>query len=300
MSADLWMILINILLTAFCSITARLGMQVMDPLPFAVLSLLVAAIPLVARSAQTGRLSRLWERRFLLPLAGLGLLATSITSLLLFYAGRTVPASRIVILGQVEILIAILFGALVLKEHVGFAQIGATALILAGMLLALKAGPLERFGRGELMILAMPLCFQLSHLIGKRLLPDLGPDLVSAGRIVYGLAFLLPLIPFLAPASSWARCLESPRAIGLILFQGLIINALSVSLWYTSLVRGDLSKITTLLLTYPLLTLFLAKFIPGLEETVMPMQFVGAALVVAGGSLLSRIPSRAAVKAELL
>jgi drug/metabolite transporter (DMT)-like permease len=265
----------------------------MDPLPYAVLSLTIAVIPLLALPAREGRLSLLWDRRHLAPMMALGFLATAVTSLLLFYAGRTVPASRMVILGQVEILIATAFGALILKEPVGAAQLGATALILAGMAVALKAGSLFTIGRGELMILCMPVCFQLSHLISKRLLPHLGPDLVAAGRTFFGLAFLLPLIPFMAPLASWQRCFSNPRALALLLFQGLIINALSVRLWYTSLATVDLSKITTLLLTYPLLTLALAKFLPGVQEPVAPLQFVGAALVVAGGGLMSRLPSRA-------
>jgi len=263
----------------------------MDPIPFAVLSLSVASMPLILPMILSSRLPLLWDKRYVWSMMALGFLGTTVTSLLLFYAGKTVPASRIVILGQIEIIFSLILGAAVLKEQIGLKQLAATTLILSGMLLALKAGRFTSFGRGDVMILLMPLCFQFSHLISKRLLRELDPTLVSAGRTLYGLLFLLPLV-FYVPASAWAQCLGSGRALGLILFQGLVINSLSLWLWYTSLRRVDLSKLTTLLLTYPLLTLFMAKFLPGMDESVSMGQFFGAALVILGGSFLSKIPSK--------
>lgn len=282
---------VNILITATTSIIARYSMGLMDPIPFAVLSLGVAAIPLLAADFRAGRLSLLWSKGSLGPFLALGLFGTALPSLLLFYAGRTVPASRIVVLAQVEILISMMTGALFLNEKIGRRQFAATALILCGMLIALGAGSVKSLGPGELMILAMPPCFQLSHIFGKRLLPGAGVCLVAGGRTLYGMLLLLPLVPFLAPAASWDRC-RAPQALSLILFQGLVTTALSLRLWYTSLAELDLSKLTTLLLTYPLVTLFLSRALPFLNEPVGPGQFLGAALVLAGGGLMSRLPSQ--------
>lgn len=281
----------NIVITAFCSITARLGMTMMEPIPFAIITLFISLLALAMPLIRSGRLPLLWGKKHVLPLMALGFFGTSITSLLLFYAGKTVPASRIVILGQIEILFSMALGVLFLKERIGFKQIAATTLILSGMLLALKAGNFDSFGRGEMMILCMPLCFQFSHLISKKILPELGTDVVSVGRTAYGILFLIPLIPFFAPAADWINCLNNPRAVTLLIFQGLIINALSIWLWYAALKRTDLSKITTLILTYPLLTLMIAKWLPGFNEQVSGGQFLGAFLVIIGGSFLSQIPS---------
>jgi drug/metabolite transporter (DMT)-like permease len=286
----------NILITGFCSIAARLGMLTMEPLPFAILTQIPAILLLASPLVKAGRLRRLWDPKLLPRLLTLGFLGTSVTSLLLFYAGKTVPASRIVILGQIEILIALAFGALFLKEKVGPAQLAATALVLAGMGLALGAGRMA-LGKGEIMILCMPLCFQVSHLIGKSLLQEAEPELVSAARALYGVVFLLPLVPFLAPRSAWTMPLTRPKDVALILFTGIVINACSLWLWYAALRKVELSKITTLILTYPLVTLAVAPWVPGLNETVTLVQFLGAALVICGGALLSRVPSPSVEKA---
>ena len=286
-------LLTNILITATSSIGARLSMGMMDPIPFAVLTLALASVPLLAGEIQRGRISLLWSGGRLWPFLALGLFGTALPSLLLFYAGKTVPASRIVVLAQVEILISMATGAIFLNEKIGRRKWGATALILTGMLIALGAGAVTSLGRGELLILAMPPCFQLSHIFGKKLLPEMGVSLVAGGRTLYGMLILLPLIPFFVPAESWSRCL-TPPALSLILFQGLITTGLSLWLWYTSLAELDLSKLTTLLLTYPLVTLFLSRILPFLNEPVGPGQFFGAALVLAGGALMSKLPSQEA------
>lgn len=288
--ADLFLVLVNIVLTAFCSIMARLAVSVMEPIPYAVITLGVSALPLIWLAARSGHLSQLWEKRLLLKLMGLGLLGTAVTSVLMFYASRLLPPSRIVILSQSEILYSLFFGAVVLKERIGLRQLAATTLILVGMALALKAGNFVSFGLGEIMILAMPVCYQLSHLIGKRLLPELGPELVAAARTVYGILFLLPLIPFLTTGSSWTNALNAPGFWPMIIVQGFILNALSLWMWYVVLSRADLSRVTTLILTYPLVTLFAIGFIPGLRDSVSAGQFLGAALVVAGGAMLARLP----------
>lgn len=289
--ADLLLVLVNIVITAFCSIMARLAVSVMEPLVFAVLSLTLGALPLLWLAARAGPISRLWDKRLLLKLMGLGFLGTSVTSLLVFYASRIMPPSRIVILSQAEILYSLFFGTVFLKERIGSRQLAATALILMGMALALKAGNFDSFGRGEIMILAMPVCFQLSHLIGKRLLAELGAEMVAAARTVYGIAFLLPLIPWLTLWPAWRDALIVPRNLGLIVVQGIILNALSLWMWYVVLSRVDLSRVTTMILTYPLVTLLAVGFIPGVRDSVSASQFVGAALVVAGGSMLARIPA---------
>lgn len=284
-------LLVNILITATSSIIVRVSMGLMDPIPFAVLSLAIGAVPLLAQDFLRGRISLLWSGGRLGPFLALGLFGTTLPSLLLFYAGKTVPASRIVVLAQVEILISLATGVIFLKEKIGGRQWAATALILIGMLIALGAGSVTSLGRGELLILAMPPCFQLSHVFGKKLLPEAGVYLVAGGRAFYGLLLLLPLIPFFVPAASWNRCL-TPPAISMILVQGLITTACSLGLWYKSLAELDLSKLTTLLLTYPLVTLFLSRVLPFLNEPVGPGQFMGAALVLAGGALMAKLPSQ--------
>ncbi len=287
-SPEICLIIANIMLTSLVSITARIAMGRMDPIPYAVLSLAITGACLAAVEARAGRLNTLLDPRYAKRFLAIGFFGATLPSLLLFHAGQTVPASRMVILCQVEILIAQAFGFFLLKETVGPRQLGAIALILAGMLTALGAEGLPTFGRGEAMVLAMPLTFQLSHLAGKSLSRELPPDSVAGGRSIYGLVLLLPLIPLFR--SDWGACLR-PQSLAILVFQGLVLNALSLALWYRSLARIDLSKLTPLILTYPLLTLAIARVLPGLREPVGARQFAGAAVVIVGGAILSRLPS---------
>ncbi len=190
----------------------------------------------------------------------------------------TTPANA-AILGQVEVVYAIILSRLILKEKITASQLAGTSLVLAGtLLIAFK----ERFTlrwTGDLIMLAVPLMYQVSHLFSKKLPRNVSHVFIASARTLFAALGILPLfaLGFITPVvyikPSW-------ELLGIILAVGIFLTAINNLLWYKALLNMDLSKATVIVLSYPVITALLSHAF-GIEK-IQAYQLTGLVLALAG------------------
>lgn len=216
----------------------------------------------------------LWPRLFAVGFFGSALPIAALVTALKY----TTPANA-AILGQVEAVYTIILSRIFLKEKISLSQLFGTGLVLAGtLLIAYK----ERFTlrwTGDLIVLAIPLSYQVSHLFSKKLPKELSHVFVASARTLFAALGILPvfLLGFVMPVASFTPSLE---LLGIVLAWGLVLTALNNILWYKAILNMDLSKATAIVLSYPVLTALLSAAL-GIEK-IQAYQMTGLGLALAG------------------
>jgi len=200
----------------------------------------------------------------------------------------TTPANA-AILGQVEAVYTVILSRLFLKEKISLSQLFGTGLVLAGtMLIAFK----ERFTlrwTGDLIVLAVPLMYQVSHLFSKKLPKDLDHVFVAAARTLFATLGILPVfaLGFFMPVAEFE---PSFRLLGILLAWGIVLTAVNNVLWYKAILNMDLSKATAIVLSYPVLTAVLSHVF-GIEK-IQAYQVTGLCLALAGAYWVTLLVKR--------
>lgn len=241
-------------LTAFWPITGRRSTELMDPVLFSLCNLLVGGVALAPWLLANGRWRRLVEPGLRLNFAVLGGLGSGMTSVLLTVGVSLTTAANAAIMCQVEVLYSVILSALMLGERVSLRQGAASTLVVLGTALILGKDLGTPHWKGDLLILATPWMFQLSHVFTKRLPADVEVVTIAAARTLYGAAVLVPL-------AAWKLATGEPRfefgaeSAALIAFHGAILSAATVVLFYRAIRNLELAKTTAIMLSYPALTL---------------------------------------------
>lgn len=240
--------------------------------------------------ARKNRLLAVYFRRDLWPrLFALGFFGSALPIAALVTALRYTTPANAAILGQVEAVYTIALSRLFLRERITASQLFGTALVLAGtLLIAFK----ERFTlrwTGDLIVLAVPLMYQVSHVVGKRLPKDLGPGFVASARALFAALGLLPAfaLGFFTPVAAFEPSLA---LLGIVLVWGVALTALNNLLWYRAILNMDLSKATAIVLSYPVLTALLSHFL-GIEK-IQAYQVIGLCLALGGAYWVTLLVKR--------
>ena len=216
----------------------------------------------------------LWPR-----LLAVGLFGSALPIAALVLALNYTTPANAAILGQVEAVYTVILSRLFLKERISLSQLFGTALVLAGtLLIAFK----ERFTMrwtGDLIVLAVPLMYQVSHLFSKKLPGNMSHVFVASARTLFATLGILPVfaLGFFMPVASFEPSL---RLLWILLVWGVALTALNNVLWYKAILNMDLSKATAIVLSYPVLTAILSHAF-GIEK-IQAYQIVGLCLALAG------------------
>jgi drug/metabolite transporter (DMT)-like permease len=216
----------------------------------------------------------LWPR-----LLAVGFFGSALPIAALVLALRYTTPANAAILGQVEAVYTVILSRLFLREKISLSQLFGTSLVLAGtLLIAFK----ERFTMrwtGDLIVLVVPLMYQISHLFSKRLPKDLSHVFVASARTLFATLGILPVfaLGFFMPVASFEPSLE---LLGIVLAWGLVLTALNNVLWYKAILNMDLSKATAIVLSYPVLTALISHSL-GIEK-IQAYQLIGLGLALAG------------------
>jgi drug/metabolite transporter (DMT)-like permease len=230
--------------------------------------------------AVRGELPALWRGGRGPKLAALGALGTGL-AFFLFYAGASrVSAIETALALQIEPAYSLLLSWLALGHRPTARRVASLAVILAGIALALGVRTLGAPG-GLALLMATPVCWQLSHLLVLRKLTGTPPVVLTSARYVYGGALLA-----LAFAAS-GRPLPAGDGLGALLailaLQGLVLSMLGTLLWYQTIARLDLGRATAIVVpSIPVLSLGASFLLLG--EVANARQWLGL-LLTAGGVL---------------
>lgn len=270
--------------TALWPLIGASGLKYDSGIPFMVAGLAVGLVLLAPWLAARGRWRRVLARETAPAMFAIGLFSSLATVTYISALNYTTPVNA-VILAQVEVLYSALLSARFLGERPTLKQSLASLLVVAGTALIVLRDLHSPRWRGDLMILAAPWMYQVSHVFTKKLPPDLDAVVLSGGRVFYGLLAMAPLCAWAlwrGAAWSWA-----PEALRMVFLQGLVMSSLNFVLWYIAIRGMDLSKATTILLSYPALTLVLTWTLG--RERVVAVQVAGLACTMTGALWTARL-----------
>jgi drug/metabolite transporter (DMT)-like permease len=197
----------------------------------------------------------------------------------LFYSGTARTSAITAALGmQVEPIYALIGAWVALGHRPTARRLAAIAIVLAGLALALGAEQATS-ASGVWMILATPLCWQLSHLVVLRGLVGVPPQVLTGARYVYG-GIILAVV-WLALGGSTADLARLAPRLPLLALQGVVLAYLGTMVWYAAIERLDLARVTAIVVpSIPLLSLGASFALLGEVPTVR--QMLGMLLTGAG------------------
>ncbi len=270
-------LILDWLMTAFWPIIGMSGLAYYSGMLFTEAGLVIGLAALAPFLFVRGRWRRLFDASTAPALAAMGFFSGLATIIFISALAYTTPANA-AIMAQIEVLYSAALCTLLLKERIGKGQAAAGLLVLAGTGLVMGHDLTSPRWRGDLMILATPWMYQVSHVFSKKLPRNLDPVAISGGRIFYGILSLLPFAAWaVARGGSWSW---QPRALGILALQGVTMSCLNFVLWYRAIGGMDLSKATVVMLSYPALTVLFSWLLG--RETIGLIQVLGLLITFAG------------------
>lgn len=277
-------LLLNWVLTSIWPILSAFGTRHYSGILFAQGGLLIGGLILLPWIITTPRWKMILSPRLAPTLMGIGLLSGTATAIYISAVAYTTPANAAIV-AQVEVVYSSLLCAFLLKENLTWRQTAAAGLVVGGTGLIMAHDLSSPRWKGDLMIAATPWMYQCSHILSRRLPKELDPLAITAGRIFYGLLAMTPWCLWqLAHEPKWSW---RPEALTVLLAQGLAMSGLNFLLWYKAIRGMDVSKATTILLSYPALTLLFSWMLG--REAIGPEQLAGLALTFSGACWVSRL-----------
>ena len=264
--------------SAFVPAIAKLTTGQADPFFVAAATGSFAGAGCALLLALRGELPALWRGGRGPKLLLLGALGTGL-AFCLFYAGAgRATAIETALALQVEPAYSLLLSWLALGHRPTLRRVAALAVILGGIALALGVRTVAASG-GIALLMATPLCWQLSHLLVLRRLPGTPPIVLTSARYVYGGALL-----GLALAVRGGALPPAADLLGLLpvlALQGLVLSLIGTLLWYQTISRLDLGRATAIVVpSIPVLSLGASFLVVG--EVATPRQWLGLLLTAAG------------------
>ena len=213
-------------------------------------------------------------------LAVIGALGTAAAFLLFFAGTRRAGAIEAALCLQSEPAYSLVLSWLALGHRPTLRRVFATGMLLFGIALAVGIEGF-RASAGVWLLLATPLCWQLSHLIVLRGLAGTPPLVLTGARYIWGGA-LLALgwilqqgIEQLPPAQELGHILPT------LALQGVVLSYLGTVFWYQSIARLDLGRATAIVVpSIPVLSLGATWLLVG--EVASARQWAGLAVTLAG------------------
>ena len=214
------------------------------------------------------------------PLFMMGFFGSAMPIVLISTAMQYTTPANAAILAQIEVVYSLLMSRVFLKEKItGIKLIGAGLVISGTLLIAFK----DRFSprwQGDLLVLATPWMYQLSHVYAKKLPAELKPGFIAAARGFYAGAALLPWVAVLAFTHHSSFTPPPVAALATVLGMGLVLNGFNMEMWYKAIRGMELSHATVIILSYPVMTFILSALLG--VEAIHLYQACGLACAMLG------------------
>lgn len=273
-------------IVGFSPIAGRYAVGVISPALLVFLGTLLAVAffaPWLTRHHQWRTLfakETIWKFLFI------GTFGTALPFSILLWALHYTTPGNAAILQQSELLYSLLIAFVFLREHPSRGQLLGSALILGGVVLILLKEHYSVRWTGDLMVVGCTWMLQAASCLAKKLPKHLDHRLIAAARNVYALPALAVILAFLGWQNGFTFE-PGGRSLGVLFYTGIFKYGWAMILWYQALRALDLSKITAIYLSYPVLS-FVLSVLLGMEQPHL-YQLFGLLLTLAGAYWVSFI-----------
>lgn len=265
-------------------VVIELGLDHFPPLLFSALRFLVAALPAVFLVGRP-KVARKW-------IVGVGLaLGVAKFGLLFIGMDRGMGAGLSSLVLQVQAVFTALFAAVVLGERPGRARVLGMAVALAGIGVAAvdegADGPVLAF----VLVIAAAACWGVSNVLTRKAAP---PDALNF-MVWVSTVPVLPLLGLSLLFEGWDRDTRALAALdwsgaGIIVYVAWITTVFGFGAWGFLLSRYPASSVAPFTLLVPVFGMSSAALL--LDESVSPLRWCAAALLVGGVALTSLAGAR--------
>ncbi|WP_327423319.1 EamA family transporter [Streptomyces sp. NBC_01230] len=265
-------------------VVIEVGLGHFPPLLFSALRFLVAALPavfFVGRPKVAGK----W-------IVGVGLvLGMAKFGLLFIGMDRGMPAGLSSLVLQVQAVFTALFAALALGERPGRVRVLGMAVALAGIGVAAvdegASGPVLAF----VLVIAAAACWGVSNVLTRKAAP---PDSLNF-MVWVSTVPVLPLLGLSLLFEGWDRDADALAAldwsgVGIIVYVAWITTVFGFGAWGFLLRHHPASSVAPFTLLVPVVGMSSAALL--LDESVSPLRWCAAALLVGGVALTSLAGTR--------
>jgi drug/metabolite transporter (DMT)-like permease len=256
--------------------------QLPDPAVYTTIKNGLAAVLLVTLMAVTVRPAALREVR---PrswglLLVIGLVGGSLPFILFFTGLAQASAPSAAFIHKTLFVWVAILAVPFLGERLGFAQLGALAVLLVGQALILTPSNVT-WGTGETMIAAATLLWAVETIVASRVLRDVPSPVVGAARLGVG---LVVLVGYLAVSGKLATVAAlSAQQWAWALATGFLLAGY-VATWYAALRRAPASLVTSVLVLGAPVTAGLQALQSGNVPATPAL--LGQGLILAAGAVL--------------
>ncbi len=281
---------------AFVPGVAKLSTGAADPLAVAALTTLFGSVAAAAVLGVRRELTLLVRRDLAPRLLLIGALGTGLAFFLYFEGVKRTSAIDAALCLQIEPVYSILVSWGVLGHRPTARRLGAVAVLVAGIALAIQGGAFAD-PLGVSLLLATPLCWQISHLVVLRGLRGVAPPVLTGARYLYGGI----LLGGAWLASGGAAAMPREDLVALLpvtAVQGIVLSYVGTLLWYQAIARLDLARATAIVVpSVPVLSLLATFALVG--EVPTAAQWGGMALTAAGVLAFVTAPHAVSVRERI-
>lgn len=190
------------------------------------------------------------------------------------------------ILQQSELFYSLLIAAIFLREIPTKKQLAACALIVTGVFIILMKGKYTPRWTGDLLIVGSTWMLQAGSTVAKKLPKSLDYRVIGMARNLFALPALVVILAVLFFLHEPFTLTPTLTMFGVLGYTGIFKYGLAMVVWYKAIRALDLSKVTAIYLSYPVLSLLLSAAL-GLE-TPSIYQLLGLIITSAGAYWISR------------
>lgn len=205
----------------------------------------------------------------------LGVIGGGISFALFFTGLSIVPSAGAAIIQKTMFVWVAILAVPLLGERLGWAQVAAVVLLLAGTLTMGDPGSVTA-GPGEALILLATLLWAVEVILARRLLGGMGSLPAATGRMVIGGLVLLGIVALRGDLGAVAA--YSSRQWLIVAVTALLLTGY-VSTWYAALKRAPATVVTSVLVIGALVTSFLQTVARGSLPRAPELAGLGLLLV---------------------
>ena len=227
----------------------------------------------------------LFDKRNIWKFLFIGSFGTSFFFTICLIALHYTTPGNAAIFQQSELLYSLLFASVFLKEFPSKEQISGSALILLGVMIILVKERYTPHLLGDMMILGSTWMLQAGSAMAKKLPKHLDYRVIGMARNLFALPTLIIILAvmyFMGQPLTFKPTLSAFAVLG---YTGFFKYGLAMVVWYKAIRALDLSKVTAIYLSYPVLSLALSTLL-GLDHPTK-YQILGLLISCAGAYWIS-------------
>lgn len=272
-------------IVGFSPIAGKFAAGIISPALLVFLGTLLGVIyftPWVTKNKKWGELlnSKYWGK-FLF----IGTFGTALPFTIFLIALHYTTPGNAAILQQSELFYSLLIAAIFLREIPTKNQLAASALIVAGVLIILLKEPYSPRWTGDLLIVGSTWMLQAGSTVAKKLPKQIDYRLIGMARNLFALPALCLILGVMYLLHEPFICKPTLMTWGILGYTGFLKYGLAMVVWYKAIRSLDLSKVTAIYLSYPVLSLLISALL-GLETPSL-YQFVGLLVTCTGAYWVS-------------